>query len=333
MKAPAFWYPPANADKSSLCATALTPLACAYTKIGRWHRARSTPRNVKAPVICLGNLVAGGSGKTPTAISLIKLLRDKNIFLSPAFVTRGYKGKVEGPELVDDTNSPTFWGDEALLLHRAAPTYVAHNRYAGAELAVFNGADAIILDDGLQHYGIAKNITFCVIDGLMGFGNGHVIPAGPLRQPMTDGFARIDAFILIGDDTHNIRQQLPSGKPVFTARVKIREPLELAATPYIAFCGIGYPEKFRHTIAEAGVQLAGWHPFPDHHAYTIADMSRLVNDALTNKARLLTTEKDYVRLPDFTQKSMIDVLPIDIVFDETDKLIDFIRTCIPAASK
>ncbi|MEK7800939.1 MAG: tetraacyldisaccharide 4'-kinase [Pseudomonadota bacterium] len=329
MKTPAFWYAPS--PHNSL-ARLLSPLAALYAHMARLDKSRYTPKSVTAPVICIGNIIAGGSGKTPCAITLMKLLKDSKTFLSPAFVTRGYKGKVEGPERVDDTNSPTFWGDEALLLCRHAPTYVAQNRLAGAELAIFNGADAVLLDDGLQHYSLQKDISFCVIDCMMGFGNGKVIPAGPLRQTLSDAWPAIDAFLLIGDDIHNIRAQLPLSKPVFTGTLKACEPLELSNTPYIAFCGIGFPDKFKKTLSENGIELAGWHPFADHHAYTMDDMTRLVDEAINNKARLITTEKDFVRLPDFHQKSLIDVLPIEIHFDEPQNIIDFIRSKLAAHS-
>ncbi len=322
MKTPAFWYDTATSSRLS---DILMPFAHLYTRIARLHKNKKTPQSVDVPIICLGNLVAGGSGKTPTAIALVQLLQSSRIFLSPAFVTRGYKGTIEGPERVDNSHDSFMWGDEALLLAQHAPTYVAHNRYAGATLALESGADAVLLDDGLQNYSLNKNISFCVVDGMMGFGNERVIPAGPLRTPLEEGFTSIDAFILIGDDVRGIRAKLPPNKPVFTAKLQIREPLILAPAPYIAFCGIGYPDKFRKTIEQAGITLAGWHAFADHHHYTMDDMTKLVNEAMENKARLLTTEKDFVRLPDFHQRTMIDVLPIEIVFDTPESIVHFIR--------
>ena len=325
MKTPKFWY---SSQKNSLCASLLTPFAGIYERASNLYRERSNPRAVSAPVICLGNLVAGGSGKTPTAIALIKLLRDTNFFLSPAFVTRGYKGKIVGPERVDDSNNAAFWGDEALLLARSATTYVSANRYEGAEAAIFGGADAVILDDGLQNYDLQKTISFAVMDGRMGFGNERVIPAGPLRQPLEDGIERTDAFILIGEDVRDSLSKIPADKPVFRANIKVRDNIDLPRLPYVAFCGIGFPEKFKATIDELKVDCVGFNAFADHHAYTMDDMSKLVEEALEKKARLLTTEKDFVRLPDFAKKSLIDVLPIEIIFDNPDSILDFIRSRI-----
>jgi tetraacyldisaccharide 4'-kinase len=322
MKTPKFWY--AN-KKNSLPSLLLTPLAGLYERAAHLHRANSNPQAVTAPVICLGNLVAGGSGKTPTAIALMKLLRNSNFFLSPCFVTRGYGGKIKGPERVDGTNSAVFWGDEALLLARTATTYVSANRYEGAEAAIFNGADAILLDDGLQNYDLQKDVSFAVMDGRMGFGNEKLIPAGPLRQPIADGIDRTDAFILIGNDFREALSKIPENKPVFRATIQVRDTIDLPHVPYIAFCGIGFPEKFRDTINELKIDCVGFHAYPDHYSYTMNDMGKLVDEALTKKARLLTTEKDYVRLPDFSKKALIDVLPIEIVFDDPDAILNFIR--------
>ncbi len=329
MKTPKFWYSP---KKPSLCVSLLTPFAGLYERAARLHRENSNPQPVSVPVICLGNLVAGGSGKTPTAISLIKLLRDTHFFLSPAFVTRGYKGKIIGTERVDDSNNAVFWGDEALLLARNATTYVSANRYEGAKTAISGGADAIILDDGLQNYDLQKTISFAVMDGRMGFGNERVIPAGPLRQPLEDGIERTDAFILIGEDVRDSLSKIPADKPVFRAATKVRDEIDLPNMPYIAFCGIGFPEKFKATIDEQKIDCVGFHAFADHHAYTMNDMSKLVDEALEKKARLLTTEKDFVRLPDFVKKSLIDVLPIEIIFDNPDDILNFIRSRIDSSS-
>lgn len=328
MKTPSFWY---STQNKSLCATLLSPLAALYAKGDAINRDRSKPQRVASPVICLGNLVAGGSGKTPTAIALMKLIKDKNFFLSPAFVTRGYGGKITGPERVDDTHNQIFWGDEAILLARHATTYVAVNRFEGADAAVFNGADAVLLDDGLQNYDLQKDVSFAVIDGKMGFGNERVIPAGPLRQPLDNGLARADAFILIGDDERGILSKIPADKPVFRATLRVQEPLDLPHGAYVAFCGIGFPDKFRTTIDQQKIDCVGFHAYADHHPFTIDDMTKLVEEALEKKARLLTTEKDFVRLPDFTMKHLIDVLPVEIVFEKPDALLDFIRARCPTS--
>lgn len=323
MKAPNFWYQDSKYGKI------LAPLSTLYTQLGRKHRAKARTQKLGIPVICLGNIVSGGSGKTPTALSLLKILQDSKIALTPSFLTRGYRGKIEGPERVDDTHDPDLWGDEALLLSRHAPTIVSKNRYAGGLLAQSLGADLVIMDDGMQNYTLSKDITFCVIDGKMGFGNGHVLPQGPLRQPLEDGFALSDAFILIGEDARNTIAKLPTTKPVFKASLKTKSDQEFSKeTPYIAFCGIGYPEKFKTSLNDLGLKVIEFKAFGDHHTYSPKDITSLIDLAKAKSARLITTEKDFARLPDFFQKDLIDILEVEIVFEDIDAVTSFIRSKI-----
>jgi tetraacyldisaccharide 4'-kinase len=328
MKTPIFWY----RRNSSFLSTILSPIASIYGLVSTYHREHSTPQSVPVPVICLGNFVAGGSGKTPTAIALMTLLKEAHFFLSPAFVTRGYKGKIEGPERVDESHDAILWGDEALILARHAPTYVSSNRYEGADTAVFQGADAVILDDGLQNYHLHKNISFAIIDGLMGFGNEHIIPAGPLRQSLEEGFSLVDAVIFIGEDAHNTLSKIPDNIPVFKAKTIVKPNTDLPNVPYVAFCGIGYPDKFKATLAAEKVNVLEFKSFGDHHYFTMADIQELVEKAMELKARLITTEKDFVRLPDFNKKGMIDSLPIEIVFESNESILEFIRHKVSPSS-
>ena len=324
MKSPSFWY----GEKNSVSAI-LAPLSAVYTNLGRRHRRRSQPKKLAIPVICVGNIVSGGSGKTPTALALVKLLRDSKISLSPFFLTRGYRGKIEGPERVDDSHDPDLWGDEALLLSRHAPTIVSKNRFAGGLLAQNLEADLIIMDDGMQNYTLSKDVTFCIVNGKMGFGNENVIPQGPLRQPLNDGYALSDAFILIGADERGITSNLPEGKPIFKASLKTVEGQKISKeTPYIAFCGIGYPEKFKASLDESGLTIKDFKSFGDHHTYSPKDIAELSNMASAQNARLITTEKDFARLPDFFQKDLIDVLSVEIVFENPDAITTFIKSKI-----
>ena len=323
MKTPRFWY-----HQSSLSAF-LAPLSVVYKNLGRRHRARSTPQSLLIPVICIGNIVSGGSGKTPTAIALSKLIQQSKIALSPFFLTRGYRGKIEGPERVDNSHDPVMWGDEALLLSRYAPTIVSKNRYAGGVLAQDLESDLVIMDDGMQNYSITKDVTFCIIDGTMGFGNGKVVPQGPLRQPLKDGFDLTNAFIIIGEDTRSIVTTLPADKPVFRAALRTCAEQKFSIdAPYIAFCGIGYPDKFRASLNETGLNVIDFKSYPDHHDYTAKDLATLTTMAEEKGARLITTEKDFARLPDITQKHIIDVLQVEIVFEQTDAIVDFIKSKI-----
>lgn len=321
MKAPSFWY-----QKQNPVAAIFAPLAALYTKAGRRHRLGTNPQKLSIPVICIGNIVSGGSGKTPTALALVELLRNSKIALSPFFLTRGYRGKIEGPERVDDSHDPGLWGDEALLLSRHAPTIVSKNRYLGGVLAQDLEADMVIMDDGMQNYTLTKDVTFCVIDGKTGFGNGHIIPQGPLRQPLQDGYDLSDAFIMIGDDENAIIAGLPAGKPVFKAALKMKAEQNIfMEKEYLAFCGIGFPDKFKASLASANVKVTEFRSFGDHHTYTPRDIANLVNDAEKKNLRLITTEKDFARLQDFAEKKHIDVLAVEIAFEKPDDIAQFIR--------
>lgn len=321
MKTPDFWYK----DKSTAAAL-LSPFAAIYKNLSRRHRLNTKTSRVSIPVICIGNIVAGGAGKTPTALALSKLLQTHKISVAPFFLTRGYLGKVEGPERVDQSNDPSLWGDEAILLAETAPTIVSKDRYQGGLLAVNLGADCILMDDGMQNYSLHKDVSLCVIDGARGFGNLKVIPQGPLRQSLEDGAELADAFVLIGEDLRNSTSMFPPEKPVFEAELAISDKTTLLlTTDYIAFCGIGYPEKFKTSLEKHGVKIQNFKAFPDHHDYTQGDIKALVEDAKKKSARLLTTRKDYVRLPNFEGKEMIDVLDIELVFKSPDDVVHFIK--------
>lgn len=301
MKTPSFWY----RRSSSLASLMLLPFAALYETASGLNEAFALPQEAPIPVICLGNLVAGGSGKTPTAIAISKLVVSKNLFSAPMFVTRGYGG------------------DEDKLLARHAPTIINCDRYAGAVEAHERGADVAILDDGLQNYTVRKDLTFCVIDGMMGFGNGKLIPAGPLRQSLENGFRGVDGVILIGEDVSGAAAQLPSAIAVFHAHIKA--DTSALSGSYVAFCGIGYPAKFRKTLEDNSVSVAAFYEFSDHYAFRAADIDKLAHEARRRGARLVTTEKDFVRLPDCPAKELIDVLPIEVVFDDPTSLLSFIK--------
>lgn len=318
MKPPSFWYDLDTGD--SPFKTILLPFSRVYARMARRHRRLIRPKTVPVPVICIGNLTVGGNGKTPCAMALYDLLTHTKICINPFFLTRGYGGKITGPEMADKDGTARIWGDETLMLARKAPTVVAARRHAGAMLAHHQGADAVILDDGLQHHGLYKNISFCVIDGATGFGNGAVMPAGPLRQKREDGFDLCDAFIIIGDDARATAQTLPPEKPVFRADIVpvLEKPL---AGDYVAFCGIGLPEKFRATLEKIGVTIVEFHAFDDHHPYTEQEIQKLQSIAAEKNARLITTEKDAARLSGHID---IDILPVRAVFADPEKLSAFI---------
>ncbi len=261
-------------------------------------------------MICVGNISVGGAGKTPTAIALARML--VALGRSPHFLTRGYRGREAGPLRVDvERHDFKAVGDEPLLLARAAPTWVARDRAAGAKAAVAAGADCIVMDDGFQNPALVKDLSLVVVDGGYGFGNGRVLPAGPLREPIAAGMARADAVVLIGDDTAEARPHC-AGKPVFEARIVPNAAgARFAGKKVVAFCGIGRPDKFFATLKGLGAELAEAIPFPDHHAFSESDIMLACEIASERGAVPVTTEKDFVRLPAEARR-MVEALAIRV---------------------
>ncbi|MCB9979360.1 MAG: tetraacyldisaccharide 4'-kinase [Rhodospirillales bacterium] len=331
-RTPGFWYD-TKSPRARAWTILLTPLSWIYTAGRELHcRISPQPRRVGIPVLCAGNLTAGGSGKTPLALALFSLIHDQGLADTPFFLTRGYGGSLSGPVRVDPARHDfRAVGDEPLLLARHAPTIISRNRGAGAEFAKTQGADLLILDDGFQNPSLFKDISFLVLDGESGFGNFSLLPAGPLRETPDDAFSRADAFVIVGEDAHAIRNRLPPGKPVFTAHLNALNPPD-PAQRWLAFAGLGRPEKFRTTIQSLGLSLVGWHPFPDHYSYTNQDLEDLISRARALNARLLTTEKDALRLPpDFA--AQVAILPVTLEIKEKKAILDFLKESLKNRQK
>lgn len=311
LKTPQFWY------QDSVWAALLSPLSCVYL-IGHKINQAQKPYRAKLPVICVGNAVAGGSGKTPAVMALIDLIKQNDIAKNPVILTRGYGGKLKGPVLVDPAqHSYRDVGDEALLLARKAPTIICANRAQGAQFIESLDADLIIMDDGLQNPSLHKDVSLLVV-GANGFGNGKLLPAGPLREPLSDVIDRADAFITV-ENTSLFE------KPTFTAQIEA--PQKLESGPYIAFAGLGHPEKFKTTLESLDVDITGWYAFPDHYPYSAQDLQKLMQEAKDKNAQLITTEKDHVRIPPAFQKD-IGVLPVHMAFENSDSIAVLIKNKI-----
>jgi tetraacyldisaccharide 4'-kinase len=296
MRDPAFWW-----RKAGLLSGLLAPLGAAYGAIAAKRMAAGGTR-ASVPVICVGNFTLGGAGKTPTAIALAGLLGEAGE--RPFCLSRGYGGSVTGPKLVDThADSAAEVGDEALLLARAAPTIVSRDRVAGARAAEVQGANAIIMDDGLQNPSLVKDFTLAVVDGRRGIGNGRVFPAGPLRAPLAAQLARTDAVLVVGDGggaRDIVKQADERDLPVFHGRlvpdVAAVADLKLKARKVFAFAGIGDPEKFFATAEAADLTVAQRKAFPDHHRFTAEEAALLIMEAEHDGLALLTTEKDRARM-------------------------------------
>jgi tetraacyldisaccharide 4'-kinase len=279
---------------------------------------REPGERVGAPVICVGNFVAGGAGKTPTALALARMLIEGR---RVAFLSRGYGGakRVE-PLLVDaNTHTAAMVGDEPLLLAKVAQCWVGTDRIRSARSAIEAGANVLILDDGLQNPGLVKDLAFAVVDGETGFGNGLCVPAGPLRAPVSAQLPFARALIVLGGDdaaASRIAASAP-GKPLMRASL---EPDALAAAPLIgrevvAFAGIARPEKFYATLRRVGAQIVATHDFADHHPYTPREVEVLIEEAGQRGALLATTEKDLVRLSVRHARAVV-TLPVTLHFEE-----------------
>jgi tetraacyldisaccharide 4'-kinase len=288
--APEFWA------RDGLVPLLLQPVAVLYAAAGCARRGLTRPERAPVPVICVGNLVAGGAGKTPVALDLTARLAAAG--RRPHIVTRGYGGTLSGPVAVDpEQHDTTAVGDEALLLSRAAPCWIARDRIAGARRAAAAGADVVLLDDGFQNPTIVKDLSLVVVDGGYGFGNGRVMPAGPLRERIADGLARADVVVILGADECATEAAIGGRRPVLHARLVPQGGADLAGQSVLAFAGIGRPAKFYATLRELGVRIVATRDFPDHHPYRLDEIEQLLRDARTASALAVTTEKDWVRLP------------------------------------
>ena len=283
-----------------MLASALSPLGAIYGRMAERKMAGVAPYRSRLPVICIGNFTAGGGGKTPTAIAVAKVLKEAGE--RPSFLTRGYGGKTQGPVLVAKGQSAAEVGDETLLLAAHAPTVVSADRAAGARLIEGTDATVIVMDDGFQNPQLAKDFSLIVVDAATGLGNGLVMPAGPLRAPLDKQMPRADALLLIGDGgkTAPLAKSFEAAnKPVLKARMAPRGDARwLGVLPVIGFAGIANPKKFYATLSQNGARLTGTRSFPDHHPYTERQAERLLRWAREWNAMLVTTEKDWVRLPD-----------------------------------
>lgn len=325
-KTPSFWYK----DNADWRAQALAAPSALYAVGHAIHMAAARPKAVPVPVICVGNITAGGAGKTPIARAVMRLIQERELARNPVFLTRGYGGTESGPVVVDTAaHNSTTMGDESLLLSRDGATILSRNRYDGAQFAIANGYDMIVMDDGLHNTSLHRDLNILVIDGHHGIGNGLMIPAGPLRTPLHHGLNRADIIIIIGNDRTNIAARIPSGKTIIHARL-VADATPQHGVNYHGFCGLGLPEKFKGTLHEAGYALTGFTAFPDHHPYTPDDLDKLAH--IAESARLITTEKDAVRLPaDFIARHNVEILPVSIRMDDDDA--DRLATAIGAIKK
>lgn len=331
LKPPSWWY-----REQGAMATALKPVSGLYGRIAEKKASQAAPYLSRLPVICVGNFTVGGSGKTPTAIAVAEILKIAGE--RPAFLTRGYGGKEEGPVRVTEDMDATQVGDEPLLLAQHAPTIVAGDREKGAKLIETMDVTVIVMDDGFQNASIGKDLSLICVDAKTGIGNAMVLPSGPLRAPLEPQIRMADALIVVGEGTKAnglIDRFTDAGKLVLKAEIGFPQDTRwLGVLPVIGFAGIAQPDRFFRTLREAGARLVDKKVFPDHHRFTDRQAQALLDEVEERNCMLVTTEKDWVRLPDDRETPAGELkfrsrpLPIEIRIGDEAALGDLMTATI-----
>lgn len=332
-EAPPFWW-----TKADWRARALWPFSWVYGRIAGMRMDRAQRASVPVPVICIGNFTVGGAGKTPTSIALARVIREKG--LKAGFLSRGYGGSLDVTTVVDlEHHRARDVGDEPLLLAKEALTVVCRRRVDGARRLVKEGVDIIIMDDGFQSARLAFDFALLVIDSRRGIGNGYLVPAGPVRAPLSNQLRHATALLKIGDGTEAdalIRRAARAGKQIYEAEVIRHDDGSLDGVKVLAWAGIADPEKFYRTVRETGAVIEETRSFPDHHHFSEDEIADLLDRAATLGCQLVTTAKDLVRLePGHGRAAELAaasrVIEIDVRFDDPMAPKKIIETALAAA--
>jgi tetraacyldisaccharide 4'-kinase len=301
---------------------------CSYITAARINSV--SPEDASVPVICVGNVVLGGAGKTPTVELVCDILRDSQYI--PHVLTSGYGGYLKNVVRIDPArHSYLQVGDEALLSAMVAPTWVGKNRVNSARAAVLAGANVLVMDDGLQNNSIRKDLNILTVDSGQGFGNEELFPAGPLREGVDSGVKKSDIALIIGDENKSLEDRIIASKkniPICYATMEVVGEFDSGDGKVVGFCGLGYPDKFKKTLADSGLRVVDFISFADHHPYTITEIQKLIKAAKNSGAKLVTTMKDFVKIPDVFKNEVsvvrIKLAPKDASFSRL--LLDGLTT-------
>jgi len=313
MKTPKYW------QSTNIISCLLTPIGWLYGLATTLRMKVKKPFHANVPVICIGNLSAGGVGKTPVSMAVAEILLQKG--KKPFFISRGYGGKLSGVVVNPQKHTANEVGDEPLILSSVAPTVVCHNRVTAAQIAIQNGADVLIMDDGFQNPYLKKDLSLLVFNGQIGILNGKIIPAGPLRESFITGLKRAQAAVFIGEDKTGLLKHL--NMTVIKTSIKEKTPKHHDIS-VVAFAGIGYPAKFYNSLEKCGLHVANAYDFPDHHFYKKDELKMIIKKAKKKGLPIYTTQKDFVKIPPDMQKNFC-VLNIKAEFNDKALLLKLLK--------
>ena len=319
---PGFWQKKNNLIEKIIILL-LLPFTFIYYLASKFDKKLTKKNKVGIPVISVGNINTGGSGKTPFVIYLVNLLKKEKI--NSHVVSRGYLGNLHGPVKVDlKKHSYKDVGDEALLLAKETTTWVSKNKFEGTLMATLNGADVVILDDGLQNYSIHQDLKIMIVDGGFGFGNQFLLPSGPLRETISFGIKKSDMLIIFNKDENDIEKKIKNKITIIHANSKIKNFSQLKNKKIVGFSGIGRSEKFHSSLKDQKLNIINFFPYPDHYSYNKKEMNNLINYAKKNNAVLVSTLKDKQRI-NIDQRKKISFLDLKIEVKEEKNLINFLK--------
>ena len=322
LKAPKFWYNKEDTFYSNI----LYPLSLIFRLGTKLRNLFSTKELSPIPTICIGNIVVGGAGKTPVSMKICKMLIKAGYRLH--FISKGYASTIKESTLVEKWHSPKSVGDESLLLSEIASTWIGVNRIKSANLAKKNGADCLIMDDGFQNPSIGKDFSIIVVDGEQEFGNKRVMPSGPLRESIRRGLLRTNVVVVIGKISDALKKLIPSTIPIFNAKFEIKKDNEIFKGKKVtAFAGIAYPNKFFKTLEIQVAMIIKEVSYPDHYIYSENDLLHLAEMANKTESILVTTKKDFVRIPK-TYRPLINTLDGEIIFEREDIITELLSSML-----